>query len=158
MKATKRAVLTLAATVAFAGGVAGCGSSSGGSGGSSSGSSTAAGASSSSMSSGSMSPGSMSSSPMTSGSAGAPTSAAAPVNVTIKDFKFDIPGPVAPGAKVTVTNKDSTNHTFTLKAAGVDVKVQAQGGTATFTAPAKPGSYKVTCDYHANMMATLTVK
>jgi plastocyanin len=38
-----------------------------------------------------------------------------------------------------------------------DVDVSA-GGTATFTAPSKPGSYPYHCKYHGNMHATLVVK
>ena len=31
-------------------------------------------------------------------------------------------------------------------------------GSATFTAPTKPGSYPFVCTFHANMMARLVVK
>jgi len=85
--------------------------------------------------------------------------AAAPVLITIKDFKYTLPASVAPGAKIMVTNQDGQNHTVTSTPAGAfQVKVDGGGGTASFTAPTKPGSYKIVCDFHANMAATLVVK
>ncbi|MGI8612722.1 MAG: cupredoxin domain-containing protein [Nocardioidaceae bacterium] len=39
-----------------------------------------------------------------------------------------------------------------------DVNVTAGGGTATFTAPTKPGSYPYHCTYHSSMHGTLVVK
>jgi len=85
--------------------------------------------------------------------------AAAPVLITIKDFKYTLPASVAPGAKIMVKNQDGQNHTVTSTPAGVfQVKVDGGGGTASFTAPTKPGSYAIVCDFHANMTATLVVK
>ena len=95
-----------------------------------------------------------------------PTSEAAPsapapkpVVITIKDFKYTVPASVAPGAKVTVKNDDAQNHTVTSAPKGA-FAVTANGGGAmtTFTAPTKPGSYKFTCDFHADMAGTLVVK
>ena len=88
----------------------------------------------------------------------ASASAAEPVLITIKDFKFTIPASVAPGSKVTVKNADGQSHTVTSATRGAfDVKVDG-GGTATFTAPTAPGSYPFVCTFHANMMGTLVVK
>jgi len=85
--------------------------------------------------------------------------AAAPVLITIKDFKYTLPASVAPGAKIMVTNQDGQNHTVTSTPKGAfQVKVDGGGGTASFTAPTKPGSYAIVCDFHANMAATLVVK
>jgi plastocyanin len=64
---------------------------------------------------------------------------------------------VAPGAKITITNGDSQAHTVTSKAGGFDVKVDPNG-TATLTAPSKPGNYLFVCTFHANMAGTLVVK
>jgi plastocyanin len=66
---------------------------------------------------------------------------------------------VRPGQKVTVTNKDSVAHTVTDKNThAFDTgNIAANGGTATFTAPAKPGSYPFGCSYHPNMHGTLVV-
>ena len=94
-------------------------------------------------------------------SAAAPSASASmaePVLITIKGFKYTIPASVPAGAKVTVKNADAQNHTVTSEPRGAfDVNVPASG-TASFTAPPKPGSYKVICIFHANMMATLLVK
>ena len=89
----------------------------------------------------------------------APSAASQPVLITIKDFKYSIPASVAPGAKITVRNQDDQNHTVTSATKGAfDVTVNGGGGMATFTAPAKPGSYTFVCTFHANMMGTLVVK
>ena len=94
-------------------------------------------------------------------SAAAPSASAStaqPVLITIKDFKYTIPASVPAGAKVTVKNADAQNHTVTSAPHGAfDVNVPASG-MGSFTAPAKPGSYKIICLFHANMMATLVVK
>ena len=83
--------------------------------------------------------------------------AATAAKVTIKDFMFGVPASVAPGTTVTVTNQDAEAHTVTSKTAGFDVKVAGRGGTTTFTAPKAPGSYKLTCDFHADMAGVLVV-
>ena len=89
---------------------------------------------------------------------GASAVAAKPALITIKDFMYTMPASVAPGAKITVKNLDGQNHTVTSSTKGVfDVMVPG-GGTATFTAPSKPGSYMFTCTFHANMVGTLVVK
>lgn len=81
-----------------------------------------------------------------------------PVLITIKDFTYTVPASVAAGAKVTVKNEDAQNHTVTSAAHGAfDVNATASG-TVSFKAPTKPGSYKIICLFHANMMATLVVK
>ena len=85
-------------------------------------------------------------------------SAAEPVLITIKDFKYTIPASVAPGAAVTVKNEDSEAHTVTSATAGAFAVNVTSGGTATFKAPTKPGVYKLICTFHGNMMGTLVVK
>jgi plastocyanin len=55
-------------------------------------------------------------------------------------------------------NEDSEAHTLTADGAGgFDVKIDP-GASATFTAPAKPGSYPYHCTYHSNMHGTLAVR
>ncbi|MEP7017487.1 MAG: cupredoxin domain-containing protein [Actinomycetota bacterium] len=84
--------------------------------------------------------------------------AAEPVLITIKDFAYILPASVASGAKIMVKNQDNQSHTVTSTPKGAfAIKVDG-GGTASFTAPAKPGSYQFACDFHANMMGTLVVK
>jgi plastocyanin len=94
--------------------------------------------------------------------AGQPAQIAAvqPGAVTIDNFAF---APalliIAPGTKVTWTNKDEEPHTV----------VSADGGQ-TFKSPAldtddkfsftfdKPGSYKYFCSIHSHMVGTIVVK
>ncbi|MFE4835958.1 cupredoxin domain-containing protein [Arthrobacter sp. NPDC056691] len=84
--------------------------------------------------------------------------AASATAITIKDFSYQTPASVSPGATVTVTNMDSADHTVTADE-GSAFDAEAQGrGTATFTAPSKPGTYPFHCAYHANMHGALTVK
>lgn len=79
------------------------------------------------------------------------------VELTIKDFAFQSASSVPPGATVHVTNRDSEAHTVTSDdGRSFNVKVDG-GGSATFTAPSKPGSYHYHCQYHANMHGNLQV-
>ena len=56
-------------------------------------------------------------------------------------------------------NQDDQNHTVTSATKGAfGVTVNGGGGTATFTAPPKLGSYPFVCTFHANMMGALVVK
>jgi plastocyanin len=102
----------------------------------------------------STSPGNQPATSSTSGSAatgaGGASSAAAAA-ITISNFAFSGPVTVAPGAVVTVSNKDSVEHTVTADSAGgFDVSVPP-GGTATFTAPTAPGSFPFHCSVHPSM-------
>jgi plastocyanin len=101
------------------------------------------------------------------GSSGDATRSASPsspaaggTRITIKDFTF---GPadltVRPGAKVTVVNEDSAAHTVTATGAKpFDTGTIGPGRTATFTAPAKTGSYDYLCTIHPSMKGSLTVR
>ena len=85
-------------------------------------------------------------------------SPAATALITIKSFIFTVPASVAPGSKVTVKNLDGENHTLTSTAPGA-FGVQADaGGSATFTAPTKPGSYAFMCTFHSTMTGKLVVR
>ena len=87
------------------------------------------------------------------------TPAAATAMITIKNFKYQVSGPVQPGEKVTVKNNDNVSHTVTADQSKslFDVTVEP-GHTMTFTAPTKAGTYKFHCNFHANMHGTLVVK
>ncbi|MEV0786457.1 cupredoxin domain-containing protein [Streptomyces sp. NPDC050423] len=92
-----------------------------------------------------------------------PASSAPPagqVKVSIKDFKFRPAAlTVAAGAKITVTNNDTTTHTMTAtKGKAFDTGDIAPGKSATFTAPSKAGGYPYDCTIHPFMTGTLTVK
>lgn len=98
---------------------------------------------------------SMGSSMTPSSSAGAASSMADMIH--IKDFNYESPASVAAGSTVTVMNMDSAAHTVTADDGSFDVTIKP-GETATFKAPAKPGSYAYHCTFHANMHGTLVVK
>ena len=66
-----------------------------------------------------------------------------------------MPASVSPGAQVKVVNKDGEAHTVTV-AGGSKVVVQG-GSTGMLRAPVKPGTYKLSCDFHGNMHAALLV-
>jgi len=79
--------------------------------------------------------------------------------ITIRDFGFGAPLVVSAGAALTVANMDSAEHTVSADdGSAFDVEVKGRGGTATFTAPSKPGTYTYHCRYHPNMHGTLTVR
>jgi plastocyanin len=90
----------------------------------------------------------------------APAPAAAGTALTIAGFNYS-PKPltVAPGATVSVTNKDGAEHTATSDTSGAfDSSDVAQGQVITFKAPTRPGTYTFHCAYHPNMHGTLIVK
>jgi plastocyanin len=82
---------------------------------------------------------------------------AAGAQITIEGFKYN-EITVAPGAEVTVVNKDSAEHTVTSDTAGAFDKEVHGGETVTFTAPTQPGTYPYHCTYHPSMHGTLIVK
>jgi plastocyanin len=78
--------------------------------------------------------------------------------ITISDFAFS-PNTitVAPGATVTVTNKDQVAHTVTSSKGGFNTGDILPGSSTTFTAPNTPGRYPYICSIHQFMTGTLTV-
>ncbi len=96
----------------------------------------------------------------------APASSAPSASIVIKDFAYSGDLTVKTGQTVTVSNADPAvpvpvPHTLTDKQtvplfnSGL---IQPAGGTATFTAPAKPGSYPFGCSFHLFMAGTLVVQ
>jgi plastocyanin len=56
-----------------------------------------------------------------------------------------------------VVNKDSTQHTFTVKGTSINVTIEGgQTATAPLTGIA-PGTYAVTCRFHPSMTETLQI-
>jgi plastocyanin len=78
--------------------------------------------------------------------------------ITIRDFQYELPDSVAPGATVTVINEDAAPHTVTAENDGGFDAIAAGGETVTFTAPEEPGEYPIICTYHPQMSATLVVQ
>jgi plastocyanin len=141
-------IVTLAGA---AGGLTGCGAQSGPSGAVPQATSSSAAATAAS----SPQAGPASSAPATASSASeAPEEAV----ITIKDFQYELPASVAPGATVTVINEDTAPHTVTADNDGGFDAVAAGGETVTFTAPEEPGEYPIICTYHPQMSATLVVQ
>ena len=64
---------------------------------------------------------------------------------------------VAPGATITVTNRDSTAHTLTATDGSFDTGNLAQNQSKTIKAPTKPGTYDYICNIHQYMTGTLVV-
>jgi plastocyanin len=87
--------------------------------------------------------------------------AAASVNIDVEGFKFAPNTDVAPGTKVTWTNKDSVGHTVTSGARpNADGKFNGQldaSGTFSFTFTTA-GTYQYFCTIHSTMNGTITVK
>jgi plastocyanin len=81
------------------------------------------------------------------------------VDIGAQDFAFDPKeASVAPGGKVTVTNRGKAPHTVTLDDQPLDTGNVPPGATATLTAPTEPGSYSYRCAVHpARMRGVLVV-
>ena len=78
--------------------------------------------------------------------------------ITIMDFGYSGNLTVEPGEHVTVVNDDSVPHTLTDKATQhFDTGTIDGGGTGSFVAPMKPGSYPFGCTIHPEMSGMLTV-
>ena len=110
-------------------------------------------------------PGTTTSSPAASSPAAAPAettgsaeTAAEEVVITITDFEYEVSGPVAPGAEVTVINNDSVGHTVTSDEEGLFDSVVGPTETVTFTAPEDAGEYSFYCTPHPGMISTLVVE
>ena len=90
------------------------------------------------------------------------TSAATPTGgnaIAIRNFAFAPPTiTAAPGARIVVTNGDSTTHTVTASDKSFDTGNLAGGAKATITAPTKPGTYSYICDIHQYMQGTVKVQ
>jgi plastocyanin len=101
-----------------------------------------------------------SSGPTSAASSSAPPSGTSEsLTISIKDFGYQGPVSVGPGAKITVKNEDAQAHTVTSDdGKAFDAAVDGGGRTAEFTAPTTPGSYPYHCAYHSNMHGTLVVK
>jgi plastocyanin len=87
-----------------------------------------------------------------------PATGASAAKIIIAGHSFGAPVTVPPGAHISVTNKDSAEHSVTSDTAGVfDVDI-AGNADASFTAPTEPGSYPFHCTYHPSMHGTLIVQ
>lgn len=79
--------------------------------------------------------------------------------ITISNFMYHpMKLTVAPGATITVTNKDSVTHTLTAAQGQFNTGNIAPGRTKRFRAPTKKGTYHYICAIHQFMMGTIVVK
>ena len=85
----------------------------------------------------------------------AATGAGSGATISIKSFAFTV-NPVKAGSTVNVTSGDQAPHTVTADNGEFNVPVDPNG-KASFTAPAKAGTYAFHCNIHSSMKATLTV-
>lgn len=78
--------------------------------------------------------------------------------IAITNFMF-LPAhlTVAPGATITVDNRDNVAHTVTSRSGMFDTRDIAAGTSVTFTAPSRAGNYSYICSIHQYMTGTLTV-
>jgi plastocyanin len=89
---------------------------------------------------------------------GAPNEPAATSEIVIEGFRYSGPISVAPGAQITVLNKDSAEHTVTSDTVGEFDSEVMGNASSTFTAPNQPGTYAFHCTYHPSMVGTLVVR
>jgi plastocyanin len=90
------------------------------------------------------------------GTANDTTNAAAGASIEISDFEISA-ARVAPGATVTVVNRDDTAHTVSARDGSFSTGTIRAGASVTFVAPEDAGSYAVFCEIHPSMRSTLTV-
>ena len=98
------------------------------------------------------------------GSAGASEAAGDEATVRLSQFEFDTEElTIAAGTEVTFLNADAAAHTVTEGTNGeavddpiIDEELQGSGSTSfTFDAP---GTYEITCLFHAQMNMTIVVE
>jgi len=90
----------------------------------------------------------------------AQVAAIAPGAVTIDNFAFAPAAlTVAPGTKITWTNKDDEPHTVVSVDGGKSFKSPALDTDDKFSFTfGQPGTYKYFCSIHAHMVGTIVVK
>ena len=97
-----------------------------------------------------------------SGTGGAATSApsttsAGGASISIKNFSFSpVPLNVNAAETITVTNNDSTDHTFTDNGGAFDTGHIAPAASNTVTIT-KPGTYNYHCNIHPSMKGVIQV-
>jgi len=78
------------------------------------------------------------------------------VTISIDGFAFSEPDPLAAGGTVTVTNNDSTTHTWTSSDGGFDSSGISPGESFEFTFE-EAGTYSYFCNIHPTMTGSITV-
>jgi len=80
-------------------------------------------------------------------------------SVTISGFVFD-PSCliIKSGSSLTLTNKDSADHTLTISGTSVDISVPAGKSANGNLTGLAPGTYQFSCTIHPSMTGTLVVQ
>jgi uncharacterized cupredoxin-like copper-binding protein len=72
-----------------------------------------------------------------------------PVNVTLSEYKIDMPNSIPAGPTTFhVTNSGTKKHTFKIEGNGIEEKLKSslkEKESGTLQVDLKPGTYKVTC-------------
>jgi plastocyanin len=81
-----------------------------------------------------------------------------PFTITIQDFGFH-PNcfKAASASAITIVNKDSVDHTFTIDGTRVDVTIKAGETFHGSSAGLAPGTYQFHCRFHPEMTGTVFV-
>jgi len=91
--------------------------------------------------------------------AGASSSTAKSISITIKNFMFSpMKITVTPGETIKVTNKDSVVHTLSATGGQFNTGDIGHDKTKTFKAPMKHGTYDFICSIHQYMTGEIVVK
>jgi plastocyanin len=92
-------------------------------------------------------------------STGPSTTPTATTSVSIAGFAFAPAAiQVSPGAVVSWTNSDNTNHTVTFSDASVGATAAFASGSKTLSMPSVAGTYAYHCSIHPAMTGTVEVK
>jgi plastocyanin len=79
--------------------------------------------------------------------------------VRLEDFAFDPNCLVAEaGGTIHVENAGDAPHTFTVDGTSIDLDLAAGTSSDASLTDVEPGSYAVSCTYHPQMTATLSVE
>jgi plastocyanin len=91
-------------------------------------------------------------------SAGSSSSSSHSTSIIISNYMFSpMSDTVAPGATISVTNKDGVAHTLTSSNGAFDSGNIGPHQTKIFKAPSKPGTYSYICSIHQYMTGTIRV-
>lgn len=85
------------------------------------------------------------------------TASSASGEIVISNFRFAVPATVSPGEQIIIRNEDTEEHSVTADS-GDAFDVDVDGGeSVTMIVPSSTGAYAFHCEYHPNMVGSLTV-
>lgn len=93
------------------------------------------------------------------GSATPPSPGASGGAVTYRVANYTFPTlTVAPGTRVQVLDGDDERHTVTAEDGAFDTGSFDPAHPGSFTAPSRPGTYRITCKVHPSMHGEIVVR